>query len=369
MTTSNLSLAILSSLASITADENIAVLSLGLESDADGWQQLLPAGHFQAVDGRPFDVPGNHWFIDADVASDLIALANERTNDIVIDYEHQTLNADKNGEPAPASGWFKEMEWREGSGLWIKPKWTSRAASFIQNGEYKYLSAVFPYDKTTGRPQRLHSAALVNRPGIDGMQAVEALAALSLNSLTPNDQEHSMNELLKKMLAQLGIEVKEGEKCDEPAALAALSALQTKAATVDTLATEVAALKANDNGGAVDPAKYVPVEVMHDLHAQIAVLSAQGNASKLDQLIETAKQDGRIIPAMESWARELGKKDIAALSAYLDKSQPIAALSAMQTKDKKPVDDADPVAALSAEEKEVARLLGKTPEEFAAAKA
>jgi len=170
------------------------------------------------------------------------------------------------------------------------------------------------------------------------------------------------------MLKKIGISLVEGQDPDESAALAALSALQTKAATVDTLATEVAALKANDNGGTVDPAKYVPVEVMHDLHAQIAVLSAQGNASKLDQLIETAKQEGRIIPAMESWARELGEKDIAALSAYLDKSQPIAALSAMQTKEKKSVDDADPLAALSADEKATCVAMGISEADYLATK-
>ncbi len=355
-----------------TQAEPVAVLSLDLSADDRGYQQLLPAGRFRAVDGRPFDVPGNHWYLDADVAANLIALANERVNDIVIDYEHQTLKADKNGEPAPASGWFKEMEWREGSGLWIKPKWTPRAAAFIKNGEYKYLSAVFPYDAATGKPLRLHSAALVNRPGIDGMQAVEALAALSLNSQSPstNPTEHSMSELLKAMLAKLGIAVEEGKEPDATTALAALSALQAKAGSADTLATEVAALKANDGGnGTPDPAKYAPVEVVHQLHAQIAVLSAQGAAGQLDQVIEKAKQEGRIVPAMEDWARELGKKDMAALQAFLDKAQPIAALAAMQTKTTEKPDDGSVTAALSAEEKEVARLLGQTDEEFAAGKA
>ena len=352
-----------------TQAESVAVLSLDLSVDANGWQQLLPAGQFRAVDGRPFDVPNNHWFIDADVAASLIALANERVNDLVIDYEHQTLKADENGQPAPAAGWFKTMEWREGSGLWIKPQWTARAAEFIKNGEYKYLSAVFPYDPATGKPLRLHSAALVNRPGIDGMQAVEALAALSLNSQTPTPDlkqpEHSMNELLKKMLAQLGISVEDGKEPDATAALAALSALKAKAGSADTLAGEVAALKANDNGGAVDPSKYVSVEVMHQLHAQIAVLSAQHNSSQLDQVLDKAKREGRIVPAMEAWARDLGNKDMAALQAFLDKAQPIAALAAMQTQDKKPDDVTNPVAALSAEQKQAAEMLGMTHAEYA----
>ncbi|WP_054340388.1 phage protease [Neptunomonas antarctica] len=350
-----------------TTPEPVAVLSLDLNVDDNGWQQLLPAGLFRAVDGRPFDVPGHHWFIDADIAADLIALANDRLNEVVIDYEHQTLKAEDNGLPAPAAGWFKTMEWREGSGLWIKPQWTPRATDFIKNGEYKYLSAVFPYDAITGRPLRLHSAALVNRPGIDGLQAVEALAALSLNTTltTTHPTEHSMNELLKKMLAQLGITVEDGKEPDQAAALAALSAQITKAATVESLATQVAALKANDNGGTVDPAKYVPVDVMHQLHAQIAVLSAEGNASKLDQTIDKAKQEGRIVPAMEAWARDLGKQDMAALQAFLDKSKPIAALAAMQTDGTKPdADNVDPLATLSADEKKVCLATGISEADF-----
>jgi phage I-like protein len=65
----------------------------------------------------------------------------------------------------------------------------------------------------------------------------------------------------------------------------------------------------------------------------------------------------------------LGKKDMAALSAFLDKAQPLAALSQKQTDQAKPKEGDDPVASLSAEEKEAARLLGKTPAQFAAAKA
>jgi len=168
------------------------------------------------------------------------------------------------------------------------------------------------------------------------------------------------------MLAKLGIAVEEGKEPDQAIVMSALSEVLTAAATAKTLATEVAALKANDGGNTTpDPAKYAPVEVVHQLHAQIAVLSAQGAAGQLDQVIEKAKQEGRIVPAMEGWARELGKKDMAALQAFLDKAQPIAALAAMQTKDKQPDETTNPVAALSAEQKQAAELLGMTHAAYA----
>ncbi|MDI3326773.1 phage protease [Pontibacterium granulatum] len=356
-------------------DSNIGsvALSLSLTPESDGWCQLLPAGYFSAVDGRPHDVPGGQWFLDADGAQLLITQAQAAANDLVIDYEHQTLATDKNGQPAPAAGWFKAMEWREGSGLWIKPDWNGRARDFIQNGEYRYLSAVFPYDKRTGIPLRLHSAALVNRPGIDGMQALEALRA-QLNTPSTHPQETTaMNEALRKLLAQLGIELAEGAALTDEqgqAALSALNTLTTKAATADNLATEVAALKASDGNAKPDPAKYVPIEVVTELNSQIAVLSAQHKTGELDQLITTAKDDGRLLPSMEAWARDLGQQNLAALKGFLDKAQPLAALKALQTDTTdKAGKDEDPVASLSTEEKEVARLLGKTDAEFAKAKA
>ncbi|QEW05650.1 phage protease [Nitrincola iocasae] len=349
---------------STTQSDGMAILAMELTPDNDGWYQLLPAGNFRAIDGRPLDVAAGHWHLGAEAAAGLIALAQSATNDLVIDYEHQTLNADKNGQPAPAAGWFRDMQWRDGSGLWIKPRWTARAKQFVNDGEYRYLSAVFPYDTTTGQPLRLHSAALTNRPGIDGMQP---LASLTANHTL--NQEKSMNELLKKLLAQLGIEFDPATAAlteqQETEALAALKALADKAGTVDTLATQVAALKAQD-GGQPDPRKYVPITVVTDLQAQLAVLTAESKTGQLDQLIQSAKDDGRLIPSMEEWARELGQKDMAALSAFLDKASPIAALKQQQTTTTTTTreDPDNPLAALSAQELDVCRETGVSPEAY-----
>ncbi len=159
------------------AGVGLAELALNTTDLETGWQQLLPAGLFSAVDGRPFDVPGGQWFIDGGIAEKLIIQAKSAANELVIDYEHQTILAESNGQPAPAAGWFSDVQWRAGSGLWIRPKWTPRALEFIRQGEYRYLSAVFPYSKATGAPTQLHSAALVNRPGLDGLKALQALKA------------------------------------------------------------------------------------------------------------------------------------------------------------------------------------------------
>ena len=76
--------------------------------------RILPAGNFRTRDGRPKEIA--HWRIDRQIASEVIALANLRKDDFVIDYDHQTLS----GKGGAAAGWFKGLEWREGDGLRAK---------------------------------------------------------------------------------------------------------------------------------------------------------------------------------------------------------------------------------------------------------
>jgi phage I-like protein len=91
-----------------------AIAALSVSVVASSEIQLLPAGKFRATDGRPKDVEA--WFIDAEAAAIIIKEIEGRDNRLVIDYEHQTLRTVENGQPAPAAGWFKKLEWREGEG-------------------------------------------------------------------------------------------------------------------------------------------------------------------------------------------------------------------------------------------------------------
>lgn len=142
--------------------------------------QLLPAGVFKARDGRPVDVRGGHWHINRDIAARLIAKASALATDLVVDYEHQTLNSADNGKPAPAAAWLKgaSLEWREGVGLFAtQVDWTPSAAAMIAAKEYRYLSPVFTYDRQTGAVTELLHVGLTNFPALDGLTELPALAA------------------------------------------------------------------------------------------------------------------------------------------------------------------------------------------------
>ena len=313
-----------------------AVLAQAIAADTDGWAQLLPAGHFAAVDGRPFDVPGGQWFLDGEIAARLIEQASARANELVIDYEHQTLHAEKNGQPAPAAGWFKDMQWREGIGLFIKPRWTSNAQAFLTKGEYRYLSAVFPYDRTTGVPLAIKMAALTNDPGLDGLAQVAALAARKFPTAlddqdTPTDLTepypmHSKEFL--DILASLGIELADGQAPSDEQLQTALTALAALKAQASEASSTIAALKANQ----ADPARFVPLETYNATVAQLASLKATGNTHQVETLLADSQREGRVFVSELDWLQRYGDQHgYAALKAMLDQRPVLAALTQQQT--------------------------------------
>lgn len=335
------------------------------------WVQVTPAGHFLPADGREIKVPS--WHINQAVASQVIQRFQQRKNKRVVDYEHQTLLKEENGQPAPAAGWLQALEWREGAGLFAQVQLTARAAQYIAEGEYQYFSPVFLYHPTTGDVLDVQMGALTNAPAIDGMQELSlraaasfgcfetseetpvnklhlaVLAALCLPQTTTEDQAvaalsaHTDN--LRKLL---GLD----EKADGEAVLAACTGLKAKAAT------------------SVDPSQFVPLSVVEGLKADMAALTArlgERDEKDLDSQIQGALEDGRLHKTMEEWARDLGKSNRAALTAYLDKAQPIAALTSSQTQGKAPV--ADEKTGLTQDELAVCSAMGLTADQFKAAKA
>lgn len=356
----------------------LAVLDAALGPSDDGWHQLLPVGPFKARDGRPFDVPGGHWQLDKSIATTLINRAKALGQDILIDYDHQTLKVDQNGQPAPAAGWYNgdEIEWREGEGLFIKPRWTERAAALVAAKEYRFLSAVFPYD-AQGRPLELRMTAITNDPGVVGMQALAALSAQLIQPGQPATltKENSMNEQLKKLLAKLGIELT-GDPTDEQLqkALTELDSLQASAkrapeleAALSAEKTALAALKAQP-GGQVDLAQFVPVATYNALVTQVAVLTAQVDTTDAATLIKEARAAGKVVAAEEEYLTAYAaQKGVAALKALLEPRPAIAALTASQTA-AVTLPEKKGEAVLSAEDKYAADQLGISHEDFAKAK-
>lgn len=337
----------------------LAVTGFEISQAKSGHIQLLPYGEFRATDGRPTDVKA--WIIADTNGQDVVNLANSQRNPLPIDYEHQILHSKTNGKEAPSAGWMEYLYFTP-QGIFADVRWTDKAAGYIKNGEYRYISAVFAYD-TDGYVRKIFHAALTNFPALDGMD--EAVVAASAHfDLTTNDgDEQKMDkELLAALCALFG--KKDATEAEIKADVQAL--VQSKGASQVALSQVYAELGAKEQRvaalsaeiGKVDPAKYVPVEQVAALQADLTAIKAERETEKKGALITAALSNGKLSPALKDWAESL---DVAALTAYLDKAPTIAALSGdSQTQGNPNLN----VAALTAEEQRAAKMLGMTEAEF-----
>ncbi|WP_185843490.1 phage protease [Pseudoalteromonas luteoviolacea] len=299
--------------------------------------QVLPDGFFKSsIDGRPSDTEHGAWLMDDIAWTMLKHYLNSRTNDLHFDYEHQTIFAEQNGKPAPASGWVAPdaFEYVPGQGVFaLNVKWTPRASTAIRDDEYRYISPVFDYGPD-GRPILFRHFALTNDPAIDGMENVVAL-----KTKTPGDK--TMNEA-QKLLKLLGVTVADGQ---EPTAeqyttaTTALKALKTKADETDSKTAQlknaneqVAALKAANGNSQVDLTKWVPRADYDALAKETTALRTENSTLSIEQQIEKAREEGRISNAETNYFTQLGEQQGAAvLKTQLDARTPIAALKNQQT--------------------------------------
>ncbi|HHK6175895.1 TPA: phage protease [Haemophilus influenzae] len=335
----------------------VAACSFEIDKAKYGRIQLLPYGKFRATDGRPTDVEA--WYVTDTNGADVVALANNQRNPLPIDYEHQIIHSLKNGKEAPSAGWMEYFYFTP-QGIFADVRWTDKAADYIKNGEYRYISAVFAYD-TEGYVRKIFHAALTNTPALDGME--EAMVAASVNLL---QEDNPMNKKLLAALCALFALKADASEADITEKVTALSAakgdssvdvldvyakLAEKEQSVAALSTQV---------GNPDPAKFVPVEQVAALQADFNALKTSVEADKKAALITAALSQGKLAPALKDWAQSLS---VEALSAYLEKAPAMAALSG------EPQAKGDPeqkVMALSAAESAAAKALGLSEKDYMA---
>lgn len=193
---------------------------------ADGtppeWLHLLPAGTFRGADGRgPYTVKNAQKLIEASMAG----------GPLVLDENHATDHALKDGKPAPAQGWIVELQARA-DGIWGRVEWTPSGIALMASKAYRGISPVFIHARTGGEVYSLLRAALTNAPNLPQLS-------------TLHSQEPEMD--LSKLRGALGLP----DDADEAAILAAVTAAaqSRQSATalqsqLDTMATTVVALQA-----------------------------------------------------------------------------------------------------------------------------
>ncbi|WP_434361051.1 phage protease [Parasalinivibrio latis] len=144
-------------------------------SGASVWAEFIPSG--TEIIGRD----GRNWVNDAPSA--IVAAFAENGADLPIDIEHATEIKGKAGEPAPAVGWIKALQAREGGAIWGLVEWNDTGRELVDQKAYRYLSPVFTFDINSKRILQLYSAGLTNQPNLH-------LTALNRRNIP--DREESM---------------------------------------------------------------------------------------------------------------------------------------------------------------------------------
>jgi phage I-like protein len=343
-----------------------ALLAASLPLLANGRAQLLPAGEFAARDGRPGN--GLKWKVSDERGQALVTAMNAviGATPIVIDYEHQTLHKERNGQPAPAAGWIRRAEWLSGKGLEADVEWTDKAAAAIKAGEYRYISPVITWDRESGEVTGVHLAALTNHPALLGMDAAAALSTLN----DPDTEEQPMKLLLTALATFLGVSALDTEQ----AAIDALKAFKPKATLPDALSTALGLAAGADEAAALTaiatlktPATET-VALVASLQSQVAALTAKLDADKVQAAVDEAITAGKLAPAQRDQYVQLGTKDMAMLTAILAAAPVIPGLAGQSAAAKAAAAGAEnkggAVAALTADQTAIAAQLGIAPADF-----
>lgn len=221
--------------------------------------QVLPFGRHMTEKGA--------FLVDELSVKEVIEDFESRKNDIVIDYEHQTLS----GSEAPAAGWVKGLFFRSPSyegdptgGIWAEVEWTERAKGYLRGREYRYLSPVFLKRHSDKRVVRLINLALTNQPAIDGMVPVvnKSLAVLA------KEQKKEVSKM-EKLCEALGL---------------------SPSATEEEILSAVLALR------------------------------AEVSLKKAEELVTLAMKEGKITPAQREWALDYALKDPEGFKVFVSKT-------------------------------------------------
>jgi phage I-like protein len=300
---------------------------------APEWIELLPAGTFAGRDGRgPFRVSDPDAIIAATDALRMEA-------GLPIDYDHATDFAAPSGRRAPAAGWIRAIEVRNGA-LWGKVEWTKHGSAAVVTHEYRYISPVFEYSQD-GEVRRVLRAALTNNPNLY-LTAISASVPNddSVTSRVPLQQQSkaTVNELhegemadnIEKQLCELlGLEVGSTPEviADEVLKVLGLNASIGQAEEITTEAPAVrppGAVFGDATGSrttvhsvVADPTRYVPIEQFESTLTELNQLRAATARERASFRVDAAMKAGKIVPSQREWAIAYCQANICGFESFV----------------------------------------------------
>lgn len=317
-----------------------SAIALPVQSGAEGAApgkrfRIVPFGTFAGRDGR------GPWHLrDKAHAEQVIAATKAFLNgvEMVVNYDHQSEYAAVPGVGgnAKAAGWINPDTLEIASdGIYATADWTPAAEAALQAREYRYYSPHFRARPGTGELTRIVNVGLTNSPNIE----VSALASQDAGAFSEGSPMTKIATLLSATaLAALNLKADSEDEAainaidqlvkDKATDEAILASVRTRFKLADDAGEEAVlnAITTAAAAGQPDPAKFVPVDALKDVQAQLNAIQEEKVLASVDQAIE----QGRLVPALKDWAISLGKKDIGELQSYLVKAPVFKADSQLQ---------------------------------------
>jgi phage I-like protein len=265
------------------------------------WICLLPLGQVDLVDGRP------PFEVDREAVAAMVEAFNSRGVDLVVDYEHQSLN----GGRAPAAGWIKELTAKE-DGLWARVEWTAQAQEYLRQKEYRYFSPVLRLDPDTRRPLVLMHVALTNVPAMKGVAPLVAKYGGEGPDHTDRRAEETPEagrEMLMELKSRLGLtsEAREDVLWDKT------QEFFRDMTTVLGLAEDASAAQVHGSLAALKAG----AEQAETLRAEIEALKSRIVEEVASRAVEEAMGLGKISPAQRGWALEYCRQNPERFQAFV----------------------------------------------------
>ncbi len=251
---------------------------------------MLPSGNFASRDGRgPYRVENAAAVIEA-------SRRYAGSRQIPIDYEHQTMKAANNGQPAPAAGWIDALQART-DGIWGRVNWTKRAAEFLARREYRYFSPTFLH-APDGTIASIINGALTNTPALPQLLA---LARAETSTMDPNTPTNPPETLLSGLRTLLRL----SDTADEAAILAAIRDL----------------IAASAQSASVDPGQFVPIGVLEATVAEVNRLNQGVSLQIATTHVEHQIRAGNLPPALKAWGVQLCSVNKVAFDAFVERTK------------------------------------------------
>jgi len=303
-----------------------------LPGDLPDWVALIPGGRIVGRDGRTFlnDNPGK-----------ILEAFNTLARDIPIDIEHSTEHKAPNGDPAPAIGWVKKLEARNGE-IWGNVEWNASGRQIVEEKSYRYLSPVIIYEQRSGTIVGITSVGATNQPNLK-------LPALNQQQGTNTPEEHDM---LKALLAALALP----ESTSETEAIIKAGLLKAEL---------VSATNRADNPS-LD--KFVPradfdAALAKATNAESLLITMKGEKveTAVNAAISQALKDGKITPATSEYHKAQCMQE-GGLDRFTDYCASAPTIGADSGLDDKSIDGDKK--SLNSEQKQIAEMFGNSAEDL-----